>query len=110
MRWPRSCRRRRCSNAPRSSASSPRPRRRGRGSQHRRAPSRRPRAETPRPASTRMTVAMFDGIDHLAIAVAELDDAVDSYGERFGMALLHREVIAEQGVEVALLEAGDGHV
>jgi len=53
---------------------------------------------------------MFDGIYHLAIAVTELDDAVDSYGRRFGMALVHREVIAEEGVEVALLDAGDGHV
>ena len=53
---------------------------------------------------------MFDGIDHLGIAVAELEGAVATYGERFGMALVHREVIADQGVEVALLETGDGHV
>jgi len=54
---------------------------------------------------------MFDAIDHLGIAVAELDDALATYSERFGMALVHREVLAEQGVEVALLDAGDdGHV
>ena len=53
---------------------------------------------------------MFDGIDHLGIAVAELDGAVATYRERLGMALVHREVIAEQGVQVALLETGEGHV
>ena len=54
-----------------------------------------------------MPSAMFDGIDHLGIAVAELDDAVASYGERLRMALVHREVVTEQGVEVALLDSGD---
>ena len=53
---------------------------------------------------------MFEAIDHLGIAVAELESALASYGEQFGLALVHREVVAEQGVEVALLEVGDGHV
>jgi methylmalonyl-CoA epimerase len=53
---------------------------------------------------------MFDGIDHLAIAVAELDGALATYGERLGMELVHREVIADQGVEVALMETGQSHV
>jgi methylmalonyl-CoA epimerase len=53
---------------------------------------------------------MFDGIDHLAIAVAELDGALATYGDRLGMELVHREVIAEEGVEVALLETGQSHV
>jgi methylmalonyl-CoA/ethylmalonyl-CoA epimerase len=57
-----------------------------------------------------MTVGMFDGIDHLGIAVTELDGAVATYRECLGMSLVHREVIAEQGVEVALLETGEGHV
>lgn len=53
---------------------------------------------------------MFDDIDHVAIAVAELEDAVARYGERFDVAVVHREVMPEQGVEVALLEVGAGHV
>ena len=53
---------------------------------------------------------MFDGIDHLAIAVAELDGALATYGQRLGMELVHREVIADQGVEVALMETGQSHV
>jgi methylmalonyl-CoA/ethylmalonyl-CoA epimerase len=57
-----------------------------------------------------MVVGMFDGIDHLGIAVTELDGAVATYRECLGMSLVHREVMAEQGVEVALLETGEGHV
>jgi methylmalonyl-CoA epimerase len=53
---------------------------------------------------------MFDGIDHLAIAVAELEGALATYGGALGMELVHREVIADQGVEVALLETGQSHV
>ena len=53
---------------------------------------------------------MFEAIDHLAIAVTELEGAVAAYGERFGMALVHREVVEDQGVEVALLDAGESHV
>jgi len=53
---------------------------------------------------------MFDGIDHLGIAVAELEPALATYGERLEMELVHREVIAEQGVEVALFETGESHV
>jgi methylmalonyl-CoA epimerase len=53
---------------------------------------------------------MFDAIDHLGIAVAGLEDALETYSGRLGMALVHREVIADQGVEVALLETGESHV
>ena len=53
---------------------------------------------------------MFTAIDHLGIAVPELDPAVASYRASFGMVLVHREEIADQGVEVAVLEAGNDHV
>jgi methylmalonyl-CoA/ethylmalonyl-CoA epimerase len=53
---------------------------------------------------------VFECIDHVGIAVTELDAAVQTYGETFGMELVHREVIADQGVEVALLEVGDEHI
>ena len=53
---------------------------------------------------------MFDGIDHLGIAVAELDPALATYRECLGMELVHREVVSDQGVEVALFETGEGHV
>jgi methylmalonyl-CoA/ethylmalonyl-CoA epimerase len=53
---------------------------------------------------------VFECIDHVGIAVTELDAAVQTYGETFGMELVHREVIAEHGIEAALLEVGAEHL
>ena len=53
---------------------------------------------------------MFDRIDHIGVAVEDLDAAVELYKERFGMPEQHREVVEEQGVEAVLLEIGEGHV
>jgi methylmalonyl-CoA epimerase len=53
---------------------------------------------------------MFERVDHLGIAVAELDGALERYRDGFGMDLLHREVIAQQGVEAALLAAGNERI
>ena len=53
---------------------------------------------------------MFGRIDHIGVAVANLDDAVALYSERLRMAVQHRETIAEQGVEAVLLEVGESHV
>lgn len=49
-------------------------------------------------------------MDHLGIAVEELDGAVARYRESFDMDLVHREVLAEQGVEAALLEHGEERI
>src|ERR1700730_7783819 len=49
-------------------------------------------------------------MDHLGIAVDELAPALARYRETFAMELVHREVMAEQGVEVALLEVGGEHI
>ncbi len=53
---------------------------------------------------------MFGRIDHIGVAVEDLDAAVSLYRERFGMAQQHRETVEEQGVEAVLLEVGEGHV
>jgi methylmalonyl-CoA epimerase len=53
---------------------------------------------------------VFDRIDHIGVAVEDLDAAVELYRGRFGMAEQHREVVEEQGVEAVLLEIGEGHV
>ena len=53
---------------------------------------------------------MFDRIDHLGVAVEDLDAAVALHQERFGMALVHRETVGEQGVEAVLLDVGENHV
>jgi methylmalonyl-CoA/ethylmalonyl-CoA epimerase len=53
---------------------------------------------------------MFDRIDHLGIAVEDLEAAVSLYESGFGMPAVHRETVAEQGVEAVLLDVGDGHI
>lgn len=40
----------------------------------------------------------------------ELDASLPFYRDVLGLALVHREVIEEQGVEAALLDIGDGHI
>ncbi len=53
---------------------------------------------------------MFDRIDHVGVAVEDLDAALTLYEGTLGMPLLHREKVEEQGVEAVLLDVGDGHV
>jgi methylmalonyl-CoA/ethylmalonyl-CoA epimerase len=47
-------------------------------------------------------------IDHVGIAVADLDVAVNFYSETFGMHCVHEETNADQGVREAMLAVGDG--
>ncbi len=47
-------------------------------------------------------------IDHVGIAVADLDAAIAFYRDTFGIASVHEEVNAEQGVREAMLAVGDG--
>jgi methylmalonyl-CoA/ethylmalonyl-CoA epimerase len=49
-------------------------------------------------------------IDHIGVAVEDLDQAVALYRDRLGMPEQHRETVEEQGVEAVLLEIGEGHV
>ncbi|HUO71080.1 MAG TPA: methylmalonyl-CoA epimerase [Solirubrobacteraceae bacterium] len=53
---------------------------------------------------------MLTTIDHVGIAVEDIDTALAMYRDAFQMELVHRETIPEQGVEAALLDVGDGHV
>ncbi len=53
---------------------------------------------------------MFGAIDHVGVAVSDLEAALTLYEGTFGMALVHRETVSEQGVEAALLDIGDSHV
>ena len=52
----------------------------------------------------------LDRIDHIGVAVEDLDAAVALYGGPLEMPQAHRETVAEQGVEAVLLDVGDGHV
>jgi methylmalonyl-CoA/ethylmalonyl-CoA epimerase len=53
---------------------------------------------------------MFEAVDHVGVAVEDLDAAIELYAEGFGMPLQHRETVTEQGVEAALLGVGESHV
>jgi methylmalonyl-CoA/ethylmalonyl-CoA epimerase len=53
---------------------------------------------------------MFERIDHVGVAVDDLDAALQLYERSFQMQLAHRETVESQGVEAVLLDAGDGHV
>jgi methylmalonyl-CoA epimerase len=53
---------------------------------------------------------VFDRIDHIGVAVEDLDAAIALHEGTYGMELVHREVVEEQGVEAVLLDVGEGHV
>jgi methylmalonyl-CoA/ethylmalonyl-CoA epimerase len=53
---------------------------------------------------------MFGRIDHVGVAVEDIDAALELYEGAFAMPLAHRETVEEQGVEAVLLDVGDGHV
>jgi methylmalonyl-CoA epimerase len=49
-------------------------------------------------------------MDHVAIAVRDLDAAIAWYGETFGATVDHREVVERDGVEEALLKVADSYI
>ena len=50
---------------------------------------------------------LFTAIDHVGIAVADLDVAIDFYRDTFGMEMVHQETNEEQGVREAMVAVGD---
>lgn len=53
---------------------------------------------------------MFNRIDHIGVAVEEIDAALALYRDAFQMSVAHREIVEEQGVEAVLLDVGENHV
>lgn len=53
---------------------------------------------------------MFARIDHIGVAVEDMEAAIALYETNFEMELAHRETVESQGVEAVLLDVGDGHV
>lgn len=49
-------------------------------------------------------------IDHIAIAVGDLDAAIAYYEQTFGCTVAHREVVEKDGVEEALLAVADSYI
>jgi methylmalonyl-CoA/ethylmalonyl-CoA epimerase len=52
----------------------------------------------------------LSALDHVGVAVADIDAALAVYRDALGMPLVHRETVSEQGVDAALLDVGDSHI
>src|SRR3954447_192596 len=59
---------------------------------------------------TRLRRRMLARIDHIGVAVEDLDAALKLYDAALDLALVHRETVESQGVEAVLLDVGEGHV
>jgi methylmalonyl-CoA/ethylmalonyl-CoA epimerase len=53
---------------------------------------------------------MFSRIDHIGVAVEEIEPALELYRDALQMRVTHREVVEAQGVEAVLLDIGENHV
>jgi methylmalonyl-CoA/ethylmalonyl-CoA epimerase len=53
---------------------------------------------------------MLAAIDHVGVAVEDIDSTLALYRDVLQMPLVHRETVSEQGVDAALLDVGDGHI
>jgi methylmalonyl-CoA/ethylmalonyl-CoA epimerase len=62
----------------------------------------------PDDAHTGLPAELFSTIDHVGIAVPDLDEALAFYARTFGISSVHEETNAEQGVREAMLAVGDG--
>lgn len=49
-------------------------------------------------------------IDHIAIAVNDLEAAIEYYKQAFGAEVNHREIVEKDGVEEALLKVADSYI
>ena len=62
----------------------------------------------PDDAQTGLPGELFTTIDHVGIAVPDLDEAIAFYAQALGVHAVHEEVNEEQGVREAMLAVGDG--
>jgi methylmalonyl-CoA/ethylmalonyl-CoA epimerase len=53
---------------------------------------------------------VFRRIDHIGVAVEQIEPALELYRDKFQLRVAHREVVSEQGVEAVLLDVGENHV
>jgi methylmalonyl-CoA epimerase len=53
---------------------------------------------------------VFRRIDHIGVAVDEIEPAIELYRGSLELNVAHREVVEEQGVEAVLLDVGENHV
>ncbi|MGH9117348.1 MAG: methylmalonyl-CoA epimerase [Acidimicrobiales bacterium] len=55
-------------------------------------------------------MSLLTEIDHVAIAVRDLEAAIDYYDRTFGATVEHREVVERDGVEEALLKVAESYI
>jgi methylmalonyl-CoA/ethylmalonyl-CoA epimerase len=53
---------------------------------------------------------VFKRIDHIGVAVVDIEDSLALYRDGFKMSVVHREIVEDQGVEAVLLDVGENHV
>ena len=53
---------------------------------------------------------MLRRVDHVALAVSDLDASIEHYQRVWGLTVAHREFVAEQGVEEAMFRLGDTYL
>jgi methylmalonyl-CoA epimerase len=53
---------------------------------------------------------MLTAVDHVGVAVDDFEAAIALYRDTLGIPLVHRETVAEQGVEAALFDVGESHI
>lgn len=53
---------------------------------------------------------MLNKIEHVALAVSDLDAGISLYRDMWGLKLAHREVVEDQGVEEAMFELGESYI
>lgn len=53
---------------------------------------------------------MLGKVEHIALAVSDLETAIDHYTTVWGLTLEHREVVEDQGVEEAMFRLGDSYI
>ena len=56
------------------------------------------------------TSGLLTEIDHVAIAVKDLDAAIEYYQQAFGATVTHREVVESDGVDEALIKVADSYI
>jgi methylmalonyl-CoA/ethylmalonyl-CoA epimerase len=53
---------------------------------------------------------MLKKVEHIALAVADLEAAIDHYSKTWGLEVEHRERVEDQGVDEAMLPIGDTYL
>ncbi len=64
----------------------------------------------PEPRFSTLAGMLFTEIDHVAIAVNDLEAAIAYYRDTFGCEVEHRETVDKDGVEEALLKVADSYI